>query len=111
MRFSDTAGIRAEGADAIEAIGIDRAKAAVEAADILLWLGPPQEAPPHPRAILIAAQADRWRGDSGMERFFRACWPSSVFWYFMAACLLAARKGGCYLAPDAAAACAQTWAR
>lgn len=67
MRFSDTAGLRAEGADAIEAIGIDRARAAVEAADILLWLGPPREAPAHPRSILIAAQADRWRGDAAHE--------------------------------------------
>ncbi len=67
MRFSDTAGIRGEGGDAIEAIGIDRARAAVEAADILLWLGPVKEAPNHPRAILIAAQADRWRGDAGAE--------------------------------------------
>jgi len=67
MRFSDTAGIRAEGADRIEAIGIDRAKAAVEGADILLWLGPPKDVPDHPRAILIAAQADRWRGDAAAE--------------------------------------------
>ncbi|PKP98648.1 MAG: tRNA uridine-5-carboxymethylaminomethyl(34) synthesis GTPase MnmE [Alphaproteobacteria bacterium HGW-Alphaproteobacteria-13] len=67
MRFSDTAGLRGEGADAIEAIGIDRARAAVEAAGILLWLGPPREVPAHPRTILIAAQADRWRGDAGRE--------------------------------------------
>jgi tRNA modification GTPase len=73
MRFSDTAGIRAEGADAIEAIGIDRAKAAVEAADILLWLGPPQAVPEHPRAILIAAQADRWRGDAAKEADAARC--------------------------------------
>ena len=67
MRFSDTAGLRAESGDAIEMIGIDRAKAAVEAADILLWLGAPTEAPDHARAILIAAQADRWQGDAGAE--------------------------------------------
>ncbi|MBA3939845.1 MAG: tRNA uridine-5-carboxymethylaminomethyl(34) synthesis GTPase MnmE [Sphingopyxis sp.] len=67
MRFSDTAGMRAEGADRIEAIGIDRARAAVAAADMLLWLGPPKDAPAHPRAILIAAQADRWRGDAAAE--------------------------------------------
>ena len=67
MRFSDTAGLREEGADAIEAIGIDRARTAVEAADILLWLGLPKDAPHHPRAILIAAQADRWRGDAAAE--------------------------------------------
>src|SRR3546814_20106469 len=67
MRFSDTAGIRGQGADALEAIGIDRAKAAVEGADILLWLGPPNEALDHPRPILIAAQADRWLGDVEAE--------------------------------------------
>lgn len=67
MRFSDTAGLRAESADSIEMIGIDRAKAAVEAADILLWLGSFKEAPDHPRAISIAAQADRWRGDAAAE--------------------------------------------
>ena len=67
MRFSDTAGIRGEGADVIEAIGIDRARAAVEAADILLWLGPPGDVPDHPRAILVAAQADCWSGDAAAE--------------------------------------------
>ena len=67
MRFSDTAGLRAESADDIEMIGIDRARAAVEGADILLWLGSPKDAPDHPRAILIAAQADRWRGDAAAE--------------------------------------------
>jgi tRNA modification GTPase len=73
MRFSDTAGIRAEGADDIEAIGIGRAKAAVEGADILLWLGPPKEAPQHPRAIVIAPQADRWRGDAAAEAEAARC--------------------------------------
>lgn len=67
MRFSDTAGLRSESADDIEMIGIDRAKAAVEGADILLWLGAPNDVPNHPRAILIAAQADRWRGDAAAE--------------------------------------------
>lgn len=73
MRFSDTAGLRAESGDAIEMIGIDRAKAAVEAADILLWLGRPSEAPDHPRAILVAAQADRWQGDAAAEAEAARC--------------------------------------
>ncbi|MEQ8312411.1 MAG: tRNA uridine-5-carboxymethylaminomethyl(34) synthesis GTPase MnmE [Sphingopyxis sp.] len=73
MRFSDTAGMRGEGADAIEAIGIDRAKAAVEAADILLWLGSPDRVPDHPRTIRIAAQADRWKGDAAAEADAAAC--------------------------------------
>ncbi|WOF45964.1 tRNA uridine-5-carboxymethylaminomethyl(34) synthesis GTPase MnmE (plasmid) [Sphingopyxis indica] len=73
MRFSDTAGMRGDSADAIEAIGIDRAKAAVAAADILLWLGPPDAAPAHPRCLRIAAQADRWRGDAQAEAEAARC--------------------------------------
>ncbi len=73
MRFSDTAGLRGAGADAIEAIGIERAEAAISAADILLWLGPPDAAPEHPRTILVAAQADRWRGDAAREAQSARC--------------------------------------
>ncbi|WP_194953133.1 tRNA uridine-5-carboxymethylaminomethyl(34) synthesis GTPase MnmE [Sphingopyxis solisilvae] len=73
MRFSDTAGLRGEIADEIEMIGIDRAKAAVAAADILLWLGRPKAAPVHPRTILVAAQADRWRGDAAAEAEAARC--------------------------------------
>ena len=73
MRFSDTAGLREESGDAIEMVGIDRARAAVAAADILLWLGPPRDAPEHPRAILIAAQADRWKGDAAAEADAARC--------------------------------------
>lgn len=58
MRFSDTAGLRGDAADSIEAIGIDRARAAIEMADILLWLGAPAAAPDHPQLIRIAAQQD-----------------------------------------------------
>lgn len=52
----DTAGLRESG-DAIEAIGIDRARASAAAADILLWLGPPEARPAqavqlHPKADL-----------------------------------------------------------
>jgi tRNA modification GTPase len=56
--FVDTAGLR-EGAaaDAIEAIGIARAEAAVLRADLVLWLGAEGEGPQG--AWEIAAQADR----------------------------------------------------
>ena len=37
--FTDTAGLRADGEDAIEVIGMTRAREAVESADVLLWLG------------------------------------------------------------------------
>lgn len=60
--FTDTAGLRGETDDAIEAIGIDRARAALEAADIILWLGDANDLP-RDDAILIAAQSDRAETD------------------------------------------------
>ena len=62
--FTDTAGLREATQDAIEAIGIDRAKAALEAADIILWLGDARDLP-REDALLIAAQADRFNADEG----------------------------------------------
>ncbi|MBG6118304.1 MULTISPECIES: tRNA uridine-5-carboxymethylaminomethyl(34) synthesis GTPase MnmE [unclassified Sphingobium] len=62
--FTDTAGLRDETGDAIEAIGIDRARSALAAADIILWLGDDADAP-RDDAILIAAQCDR---DGAAER-------------------------------------------
>ena len=56
--FTDTAGLRDETGDAIEAIGIDRARSALAAADIILWLGDATDAP-RENALLIAAQCDR----------------------------------------------------
>jgi len=59
--FADTAGLRAveegAGSDEIEAIGIGRARGELTRADLVLWLGAPDEAPPG--AWKIAAQADR----------------------------------------------------
>ena len=57
--FTDTAGLRSETNDAIEAIGIDRAHGAMASADIILWLGDPVDLP-RDDAILIAPQADRY---------------------------------------------------
>lgn len=64
--LTDTAGLR-DGADDIEAIGIDRARAALTEADIILWLGEPSEAPPD--SIVLAGQADRvgWAMPEGAE--------------------------------------------
>lgn len=56
--FVDTAGLRAEDeADAIEAIGIGRARGELERADLVLWLGPEGEGPEG--ALEIDAQVDR----------------------------------------------------
>jgi tRNA modification GTPase len=43
--FVDTAGLREEGGDEIERIGISRARGELERADLVLWLGPESEGP------------------------------------------------------------------
>lgn len=45
FRFLDTAGLRRETGDPIEAIGIERARQALGSADLVLWLGPEGEGP------------------------------------------------------------------
>ena len=54
--FVDTAGLREGSADSIERIGIERANAELNRADLVLWLGPEGEGPDG--AWEIAAQAD-----------------------------------------------------
>src|SRR5690606_38428533 len=55
--FVDMAGLRDGSGDAVEAIGIERAAAEIERADLVLWLGPEGEGPP--AAWEIEAQCDR----------------------------------------------------
>jgi tRNA modification GTPase len=55
--FVDTAGLRDEGGDAIEQVGIARARSELQRADLVLWLGPEGEGPEG--AWEVAAQADR----------------------------------------------------
>lgn len=55
--FVDTAGLRQDAIDPVEAIGIDRARAALERADLVLWLGEHGAGPVD--AWEIAAQIDR----------------------------------------------------
>jgi len=54
--FVDTAGLRDETDDTIEAIGIDRARGALALADVVLWLGPEGDGPQG--AWEIAARCD-----------------------------------------------------
>jgi tRNA modification GTPase len=53
----DTAGLR-ESRDAVEAIGVERARSSLAAADIILWLGDPEAAPGRGRTIVIGAKSD-----------------------------------------------------
>lgn len=57
FRFVDTAGLRDETSDTIEAIGVGRARVALEQADLVLWLGDEGEGPL--AAWEIEAQIDR----------------------------------------------------
>jgi tRNA modification GTPase len=57
----DTAGLRDDAADKVEAIGIERTSAAIAEADIVLWLGDPGECPEG--AQLVAAKSDLGPGE------------------------------------------------
>lgn len=65
--FADTAGLREDSGDEIEAIGISRAKAALHGADLILWLGPEGEGPEE--AWEISARCDR--GDVPLKKLPR----------------------------------------
>jgi tRNA modification GTPase len=55
--LTDTAGLR-DSVDAVEAIGVARAASLIEAADILVWLGEPGDAPAHPRVVQVHGKCD-----------------------------------------------------
>jgi tRNA modification GTPase len=56
--FIDTAGLRTEPGDSIEAMGISRAEAIVASSDLVLWLGNPEEAPIRAGLIAVRAKVD-----------------------------------------------------
>jgi tRNA modification GTPase len=53
----DTAGLR-ESEDEIEEIGVQRALESLGAADLILWLGAPEECPAANRSIVVASKSD-----------------------------------------------------
>lgn len=64
--FMDTAGLRGEGTDEIEGIGIGLARRAMEEADILLWLGAPGECPDDKRVVQLSPKSDLATGGEGL---------------------------------------------
>ncbi|WP_193504416.1 tRNA uridine-5-carboxymethylaminomethyl(34) synthesis GTPase MnmE [Sphingosinithalassobacter portus] len=56
--FTDTAGLADATDDAIEEVGIARAREAMARADILLWLGD-ESPPPHPRILSLHPRSDK----------------------------------------------------
>ncbi|HUE78242.1 MAG TPA: tRNA uridine-5-carboxymethylaminomethyl(34) synthesis GTPase MnmE [Sphingomicrobium sp.] len=55
--LTDTAGLRATD-ELVERIGVERSRGLIDAADILLWLGEPGDAPDHPRLLRIHSKCD-----------------------------------------------------
>ena len=55
--LTDTAGLR-DSDETVERIGVQRSRELIEAADILLWLGEPADAPGHPRLLRIHSKCD-----------------------------------------------------
>ncbi|MHA6718496.1 tRNA uridine-5-carboxymethylaminomethyl(34) synthesis GTPase MnmE [Sphingomonas sp. RS6] len=64
--LTDTAGLVSDTDDVIEAIGVDRARVAIDEADILLWLG--EDGPPeHPAVIWLKSRVDRLPAGATVE--------------------------------------------
>jgi tRNA modification GTPase len=59
----DTAGLR-DSDDEVEAIGVDRARESLAAADLVLWLGPPAGCPAEGRALSVQSKIDTAARDS-----------------------------------------------
>jgi tRNA modification GTPase len=57
IRLTDTAGLRESG-ELVEQLGVERARKLAEAADVLVWLGEPEDAPDHSKLIRVHARAD-----------------------------------------------------
>jgi tRNA modification GTPase len=64
MLFVDTAGLRDDGADVVEIMGIARSVSAMAEADILIWMGGAEELPPG--ALLVAGKSDLRQSDRGL---------------------------------------------
>ncbi len=57
IQLTDTAGLRVT-EEAVEQIGVARSHALIAAADVVLWLGDPGDAPHHPRLVHVHAKCD-----------------------------------------------------
>ena len=69
--FIDSAGVREQSIDTIEAIGIGRARAAFDSADMILWLGDENAGPAHPELLEIEAKVDDVAHNRKSERAYR----------------------------------------
>lgn len=65
--FVDTAGLRDGSDDAVELVGIERARGALDAADLVLWLGPEGEGPTGAWEIDAKADVDSALGKAAPD--------------------------------------------
>lgn len=65
--FADTAGLHGGTGDNIEAIGMAKARKRLAEADLVVWLGRPEDAPDHPALLRVAARADARQGDQDWQ--------------------------------------------
>ena len=64
--LTDTAGLR-DSADRVEAIGVERAGRLVEVADVLVWLGEPNQAPDQAGVIKVHSKSDLPERNGSLE--------------------------------------------
>ncbi len=57
IRLTDTAGLRESG-ELVEQMGVERARKLMGLADILVWLGEPDQAPPHGNLVKVHSRSD-----------------------------------------------------
>ena len=62
----DTAGLR-EAEDEVERIGVGRAQESIRAADLVLWLGPPDQCPARGKSLLLQSKIDIGAPDPAAE--------------------------------------------
>lgn len=62
--LTDTAGLRADAQDAVEAIGIARANDAIASADLVIWLG--DDMPPDPAMLAVHVRCDEPERTAGV---------------------------------------------
>lgn len=72
FQFLDTAGLRDNGADVVEAMGIERAQAAMAQADLVLWLGEEGQGPMGAWEIASRLDAADYRPKAGARHSLSA---------------------------------------
>ncbi|MGK6322770.1 tRNA uridine-5-carboxymethylaminomethyl(34) synthesis GTPase MnmE [Sphingomonas sp. DT-51] len=81
FRLCDTAGLAVATNDPVEQAGIERAQDLITKADVILWLGEPEDAPE--RALTIRSKGDLIVASDRHELTVSTLWPDTItaLWY------------------------------